>query len=343
MPCPFPLAVILGNHDRGRDRSGGFSASNWRCLGPPLCLGSAGASWDPRPFHCRGHGPAVLVVGIPVSKAVEAVYGPVSRGVRERIVRAADQVPADQPLVVMAHCGPSGWARTLPAPVDGTGRRQPWIGVIRILPWHWIASPSVRVPDLVVFGHMHHQLKRGSWPALQPAQDRRGIALSMRPVSPVAVWMRHGRRPGAPVLGRVSAEGRLTHLSHRWYQPDGRLVHQETLSLPEPWRADLRLQQQPWFWHAARDAAVLQQLRRLRPDWRFVVSSQISSWLPQPVAGHPIAIEHRRSCRWDVGMIQADALGSDPEGTIVALADLEQFRPDQLLAEATGSVPRDGR
>ena len=85
------------------------------------------------------------------------------------------------------------------------------------------------------------------------------------------------------------------------------------------------------FGHAARDAAVLQQLRRLRPDWKLVISSQISPGFLNLLLGDP-AIEHR-PCRWDVGMIQADALGSDPEATLLALADLELTLPEQLLAE----------
>ena len=85
------------------------------------------------------------------------------------------------------------------------------------------------------------------------------------------------------------------------------------------------------FGHAARDAAVLQQLRRLRPDWLLVMSSQISPGFLNLLLGDG-AIE-QRSCRWDVGMIQADALGSDPEATLKALADLELTLPDQLLTE----------
>ena len=85
------------------------------------------------------------------------------------------------------------------------------------------------------------------------------------------------------------------------------------------------------FGHAARDAAVLQQLRRLRPDWQLVMSSQISSGFLNLLLGDS-AIE-QRPCRWDVGMIQADALGSDPEATLMALTDLEVTLPDQIRTE----------
>lgn len=41
-----------------------------------------------------------------------------------------------------------------------------------------------------------------------------------------------------------------------------------------------------------------------------------------------------RACRWDVGVVQADALSSDPAGTLAALSDLELHLPAQLANEA---------
>ena len=46
----------------------------------------------------------------------------------------------------------------------------------------------------------------------------------------------------------------------------------------------------------------------------------------------PVPYE-RRPCRWDVGVIQADALGADPEATLQALAQLERDLPAQLDQE----------
>ena len=43
--------------------------------------------------------------------------------------------------------------------------------------------------------------------------------------------------------------------------------------------------------------------------------------------------EHR-PCQWDVGVVQADALGSDPAATVQALQRLEQQLPGQIEAEA---------
>ena len=86
------------------------------------------------------------------------------------------------------------------------------------------------------------------------------------------------------------------------------------------------------FGHAARDAAVLQQLHRLRPDWRLVISSMVPKAFLIDLLGFD-AVEVR-PCRWDVGMVQADALGSDPPRTLDALAELETQLPVQLSDEA---------
>ena len=86
------------------------------------------------------------------------------------------------------------------------------------------------------------------------------------------------------------------------------------------------------FGHAARDAAVLQQLRRLRPDWTLVMSSGLPSQVLTLFLGDP-TIQQRR-CVWDVGMVQADALGVNSAATLNALEQLEQRMPALIEAEA---------
>ena len=87
------------------------------------------------------------------------------------------------------------------------------------------------------------------------------------------------------------------------------------------------------FGHAARDAALLQQLHRLRPDWRLVISSMVPvSFLRLMVGSASVEI---RRCLWDVGMVQADALGSDPEGTLTALAALQGTLSSTIDAEVS--------
>ena len=86
------------------------------------------------------------------------------------------------------------------------------------------------------------------------------------------------------------------------------------------------------FGHAARDAAVLQQLRRLRPEWTLVISSGLPSPVLKLLLGD--ASIQQRSCQWDVGMVQADALGVNQAATLGALDQLAQRLPALIEAEA---------
>ena len=85
------------------------------------------------------------------------------------------------------------------------------------------------------------------------------------------------------------------------------------------------------FGHGSRTAAVLAQLHRLRPSWRLVLSTALPEAFIATAFG-PLPVERRR-CQWDVGVLQADALGSDPNATLQALEQLEQRLPQQLAAE----------
>ena len=94
---PFPVAVILGNHDRGRDRSGGILEQQLAVLGDLHCAWRA-IQWPELPLTIVGARPCSAGGGFHLSKAVEAVYGPVSlEASADRIVQAAADVPADQP------------------------------------------------------------------------------------------------------------------------------------------------------------------------------------------------------------------------------------------------------
>jgi hypothetical protein len=85
------------------------------------------------------------------------------------------------------------------------------------------------------------------------------------------------------------------------------------------------------FGHGSRSLAVLAELAALRPDWRLVLSTALPDFFLRLGLG-PVPYE-RRPCRWDVGVIQADALGADPEATLQALAQLERDLPAQLDQE----------
>ena len=86
------------------------------------------------------------------------------------------------------------------------------------------------------------------------------------------------------------------------------------------------------FGHGARVAAVLQALAASQPQCRFVLSTALpAAFLRRTFVG--LNYEHR-PCQWDVGVVQADALGSDPAATLQALERLEQQLPQQIETEA---------
>ncbi len=86
------------------------------------------------------------------------------------------------------------------------------------------------------------------------------------------------------------------------------------------------------YGHGSRVAAVLSALHARRPDWRLVLSTPLPAAFLATAFG-PVPFE-RRPCRWEVGVIQADALGADGPATLAALAELERELPDQIAREA---------
>ncbi|MFZ0408935.1 MAG: hypothetical protein WAM11_12615 [Cyanobium sp.] len=90
------------------------------------------------------------------------------------------------------------------------------------------------------------------------------------------------------------------------------------------------------FGHGSRSVAVLQQLARLRPDWRLVLSTGLPAAFLKLAFGHGDV--ELRPCRWDVGVVQADALGVDPLATLLALEALDAELPARIEAEVAWLV-----
>jgi len=85
------------------------------------------------------------------------------------------------------------------------------------------------------------------------------------------------------------------------------------------------------FGHAARQAAMLRELHALRPAWTLVISTMVDRhFLELVFRDLPVVL---RPVQWDVGMLQADALGADPAATLEALQDLEDALPQRLDQE----------
>ena len=86
------------------------------------------------------------------------------------------------------------------------------------------------------------------------------------------------------------------------------------------------------YGHGSRVAAVLSALHALEPSWRLVLSTPLPRQFLDLAFGS-VPFEHR-PCRWDVGVIQADALGADGAATLSALEDLAAVLPEQLERES---------
>ncbi len=227
---PHPVAVILGNHDRGRDQSGGVLRQQLALLGEQHCAWSR-RCWTRPEIAVVGARPCSAGGGFQLSKAVEAVFGPVTvEQSADRIVAAAADVPADQPLVVLAHCGPTGLGSDPDSPCgrDWKSPAVDWGDQDLALALDRMARR--RAPDLVVFGHMHHQLKRGRGLRQSFHRDRRGIVYLNAACVPRAGA--DDQQRSLLHLSWAEFRGcRLSHLSHRWYTPEGVLIHQEELPL----------------------------------------------------------------------------------------------------------------
>ena len=85
------------------------------------------------------------------------------------------------------------------------------------------------------------------------------------------------------------------------------------------------------YGHASRTTAVLCELARLVPACRLVLSTAVQpAFLQLAMGDTPFEL---RPCRWDVGLLQSDALALDLEGTLGALAALESQLPEQVERE----------
>ncbi|QNG30339.1 TIGR04168 family protein [Synechococcus sp. LTW-R] len=224
----LPMACILGNHDTGRDASGRTLQRQLDLLGDLHC------GWGLRELHPPGLAvvgarPASAGGGHYLNRAAEAVFGPVGlEESAERIHAAALSADPHLPLVVLAHSGPSGLGsgaadpcgRDWKAPACDWGDQDLALAIDRI-------RRSRPVP-LVVFGHMHHRLKRGQGERQSFSRDRSGTTYLNTAFVP-----RHGEDPQGRALRHFSwvefEDGVLQEVSHRWFSHGGTLPYRQTL------------------------------------------------------------------------------------------------------------------
>lgn len=222
----LPLACILGNHDTAKDPSGRILQRQIDALGPLHC------GWALRQFQgvaIVGGRPGSAGGGFHLSRACTAVFGPITREQSAaRIVAAATAADPALPLVLLAHSGPAGLGSQA-ADICGRDWKQPacdWGDQDLTLAIDGIRGQ--RSLPLVVFGHMHHRLKRGVGERRSFVIDRAGTAylnaacVPRHLVDEAGVALRHFSWVELDASGLCSA-------SHRWYALDGRLRYEETL------------------------------------------------------------------------------------------------------------------
>ena len=224
----LPLACVLGNHDCGRDPSGRTLRRQLETLGDRHC-GWGLRELRPPGLAVVGARPASAGGGFHLNLGAQAVFGPVTLEQSvERISAAALTADPALPLIVLAHCGPSGLGSE---PADPCGRD--W----KHPACDWGDQDLAQAIDrirrqrplpLVVFGHMHHRLRRGQGERSSFQLDRAGTAYLNTACVP-----RHDNDPQGRPLRHFSwvelRDGVLIEASHRWYSPSGELLYRQTL------------------------------------------------------------------------------------------------------------------
>jgi uncharacterized protein (TIGR04168 family) len=176
-----------------------------------------------------GGRPASAGGGFHQSKASLAAFGPISlHDSASRISTAALRADPALPLILLAHCGPSGLGsgaadpcgRDWKAPARDWGDQDLALAIDQIR--------RKRPLPLVVFGHMHHRLKRGQGERLSYCVDRAGTAYLNTAFVP-----RHSHDDQGRALRHFSwvelRDGVVQEISHRWYTLDGALAYRHTL------------------------------------------------------------------------------------------------------------------
>ncbi len=224
----LPVAVLLGNHDRGRDRSGALLQQQISMLGDRHCPWRLRA-WSQPALAVVGARPCSAGGGFHLSQAVQAVFGPITEAQSaEWIAGAAREAPSSWPLVVLAHSGPTGLGSEANSPC-GRDWKQPHIDWgDRDLAIALDRMQQSRPADLVVFGHMHHQLKGRNGERITFHRDRRGTCFVNAACVP-RIGLDDSGRPLHHLTWVEFSGTKASLVSHRWYRPSGELSYEQTL------------------------------------------------------------------------------------------------------------------
>ena len=225
---PFPTAVILGNHDRGNDRTGEFLETHLRVLGDLDC-GWSVREWPDLPLAVVGGRPCSSGGGFYLSPEVVGVFGPITlEESASRIANSADSVPSSTPLVILAHSGPTGLGSEAFSPCGRDWKSPSLDWGDKDLELAIDKMRKKRKPDLVVFGHMHHDLRKSNKTRITFIKDSSGISYLNTACVP-----RRGNDTNGKLLTHFSwvefSGNRLVYASHRWFHLDASIAYEELL------------------------------------------------------------------------------------------------------------------
>jgi uncharacterized protein (TIGR04168 family) len=224
----LPLACVLGNHDTGRDPSGHRLRRQIDLLGERHC-GWGLRQLVPPGLAVVGARPGTAGGGFQLSRAVRAAFGPVDlQESAARIERAALAADPELPLLLLAHCGPSGLGSAAADPCGRDWKRPACDWGDQDLELAIERIRRHRPVPLVVFGHMHHSLRRQQGQRRTLVRDRHGTLHLNAACVPRQGVDGHGRSVRHLSWIRWQGAGPV-HLAHRWYGETGDLLYEETL------------------------------------------------------------------------------------------------------------------
>ena len=219
--------VLLGNHDRGSDKTGETLQKQIRVLQDKFC------GWKLKVFENKinivGARPCSSGGGYFLSKEVLGVYGPLTEQESARkIINCSIQAREDLPLIIIAHSGPTGLGSE-PNSICGRDWKAP--------PLDWgdrdlnIALTEIkknRFVNLVVFGHMHNILNRNQGSRKMLEIDNGGTFYLNAAIVP-----RYEKNEEGKMLINFSwvefTDNKLSYISHRWYSIAGEIAKEEIL------------------------------------------------------------------------------------------------------------------
>ncbi len=222
----IPSFVILGNHDRGHDKTGEMLAKQIRILKEKYC------GWKLKVFdnkvNIMGARPCSSGGGYFLSKEMIGVYGPLAEeDSANKIIKCSLDARKDLPFLIIAHSGPSGLGSD-PESICGKDWKIPamdWGD--RDLSRAISQIQKERFIDLVIFGHTHNKLKRNLGQRKMFLRDKTGTAYLNAAIVP-----RYKKNEQGVIyvnFSWVEFENRvLRHVSQRWYSPSG-LIESENI------------------------------------------------------------------------------------------------------------------